>query len=53
MLRVDHLAADDQHRESSGTRAFEATLDPLLVGPVEIMECELVTSSDLQRRHRR
>lgn len=52
MIRVDNPAADERHRTTPGTTAFNAALEPLLVGTVEITECELVTSSDLQRRHR-
>ena len=52
MLRVDDVAAAARHRAATGPLAFEAALGPLLVGAVEVVECELVTSSDLQRRHR-
>ena len=31
---------------------FEAALAPFLAGSLEITDCELVTSSDLGRRHR-
>lgn len=53
MFRADDAAADERHRNAPGTRAFVAALAPLLRGNVEVTECELVTSSDLQRRHRR
>ena len=53
MMRADTPTADERHRNAPGTRAFVAALDPLLRGKVEVTECELVTSSDLQRRHRR
>lgn len=49
-LRADDAAADERHRSAPGTQAFTASLEPLLVGTIEITECELVTSSDLQRR---
>src|SRR5262245_41714959 len=43
-------AADETYRKASGTLAFLAALEPVLVGKLEITDCELVTSSDLQRR---
>lgn len=49
-IRADDAAADERHRSAPGTHAFAATLEPLLVGTIEVTECELVTSSDLQRR---
>lgn len=53
MLRADDPAADERHRTAPGTRAFDAALAPLLRGKVDVTEYQLVTSSDLQRRHRR
>ena len=50
LVRDDDAKADALRRAAAGTRAFEAALAPLLVAPPEIMGCELVTSSDLQRR---
>jgi quinol monooxygenase YgiN len=52
MTRADSPGAADRQRTASGIQAFDAALAPLLVGEVELTECELVTSSDLQRRHR-
>ena len=45
--------ADDRPAETEGTSAMVAALEPVVVGTVELIDCELVTSSDLQRRHRR
>lgn len=53
VIRSDDRAADEQHEKAAGTRAFAAALAPLLAGELETAEYELVTSSDLQRRHRR
>jgi quinol monooxygenase YgiN len=50
MSRADNAATDERHQAAPGTQAFRAALDPLLVGPFELTDCELVTSSDLQRR---
>ncbi len=44
-------AADARAHESPGRTALLAALAPLLVGELETSDCELVTSSDLQRRH--
>lgn len=52
-LRTDDAGATERHRGATGTRSFHAALAPLLAGEVETTECALVTSSDLQRRHRR
>ena len=46
-------AADDRHRKAPGTQAFVAALYPLVIGEVEFTQYELVTSSDLARRHRK
>ena len=51
-IRADDSAADDRHRHAPGTQAFVAALYPLLIGEVEFMDCELVTSSDLAPRRR-
>jgi hypothetical protein len=48
MTRAESPAGDARHRQ-----ALAAAIAPFLVGEVEITGCELVTSSDLQRRHRR
>ena len=48
MTRAESRAGDERHR-----RALAAALAPFLVGEIENTGCELVTSSDLQRRHRR
>jgi hypothetical protein len=50
MIRADDAAADARRRAAPGTQAFDATLATLLIGPVSVTECALVTSSDLQRR---
>ena len=52
MIRDETPAAVDRRKKAEGTRAFEAALAALAVGKVEVTRCELVTSSDLQRRHR-
>lgn len=52
MVRSEDAAADAAHEAAPGTRAFRAAIAPFLVGDVEVTECELVTSSDLQRRVR-
>ncbi|MBS1123556.1 MAG: hypothetical protein H6Q90_5784 [Deltaproteobacteria bacterium] len=52
LLRAETPAADARHRDAPGTQAFLAALEPLLEGKLELTEYELVTSSDLQRRHR-
>ena len=46
-------AAAERHRSAPGTHAFLAALAPLLAGELELKHYELVTSSDLARRHRR
>ena len=46
MIRTEKPGGD------AGAAAFEAAIAPLLVGTLETTRCELVTSSDLQRRHR-
>ena len=51
--RADDAAADERQRNAPGMKTFAAALEPLLAGAVEVREYELVTSSDLQRRHRR
>jgi hypothetical protein len=48
MTRAESRAGDERHRQ-----ALAAALGPFLVGEIESTGCELVTSSDLQRRHRR
>jgi hypothetical protein len=48
MLRADTPAAEERC-----TKAFAAAIAPHLAGVLEASRCELVTSSDLQRRHRR
>ena len=53
VIRADDRAADVRHRDAPGTHSFLAALEPLVTGTIEVTECELVTSSDLQRRHRR
>jgi len=40
-------------RGAVDTRAFAAIVQPFLASALDVMGCELVTSSDLQRRHRR
>ncbi|HWO17651.1 MAG TPA: hypothetical protein VNO30_02705 [Kofleriaceae bacterium] len=53
ILRAEDRAADARHGEAPGTRAFAAAIAPfLLEAEGEIRELELVTSSDLARRHR-
>ena len=51
LTRADDPAADERHRAAPGTHAFLAALAPLLVGGIDRTEYELVTSSDLARRH--
>jgi hypothetical protein len=46
--RAETRAGKARHRQ-----ALAAALAPHLVGETDITGCELVTSSDLQRRHRR
>ena len=53
MIRDDTPAAVERRRKAEGTKAFDAALAALAVGRVEVMRCELVTSSDLGRRPRR
>lgn len=48
LTRAESRAGEARHRQ-----ALAAALAPHLVGELEITGCELVTSSDLQRRHRR
>ena len=48
LVRIEDAKAEAQERA-----AFAAALGPFLVGEVETTVLELVTSSDLQRRHRR
>lgn len=48
MTRAEAGAGDDRHRQ-----VLAAALAPYLAGEIEHTGCELVTSSDLQRRHRR
>jgi quinol monooxygenase YgiN len=45
-------AAAERARNAAGMRAFIGTLEPLPIGELELTDCELVTSSDLQRRSR-
>lgn len=52
LTRADDHAADERHRAAPGTQAFLAAIAPLLVGTISCTEAELVTSSDLARRHR-
>jgi quinol monooxygenase YgiN len=53
LIVADSPAAVDRHRNAAGTQAFVAALYPLLVGEIEFTHYDLVTSSDLGRRHRR
>jgi quinol monooxygenase YgiN len=53
LIIADSPAADDRHRNAPGTKAFVDALYPLLVGDVEFTQYDLVTSSDLARRHKR
>ena len=48
VVRYEDRAAEDRHR-----KAFVTAFAPHVIGEIEITGCELVTSSDLQRRHRR
>lgn len=52
MIRDETPAAGERRKKAEGTRAFEAALAGFTAGKVDAMRCELVTSSDLQRRHR-
>lgn len=53
LTRADNPAADARHASAPGVQSCFATLQSLAVGPIEISECELVTSSDLAPRRRR
>ena len=53
VIRADNPAADQRHRNAPGTKAFVDVLYPLVIGEVEFTQYELVTSSDLARRHKR
>src|SRR5262245_6056042 len=53
LIIADSPAAEQRHREAPGTKVFVDALYPLVVGEVEFTQYELVTSSDLARRHRR
>src|SRR4051812_26992867 len=52
LIIADDAKADERHRNAPGTKTFVDKLYPLVVGTVEFTDCELVTSSDLQRRRR-
>jgi hypothetical protein len=45
-------AAEARALAAPGTRTFLAAIEPVLVGAIETSASELVTSSDLARRHR-
>jgi quinol monooxygenase YgiN len=47
LTRAEDPTTAARHRE-----AFAAALGPHVVGEIEVTGCELVTSSDLQRRRR-
>jgi hypothetical protein len=51
-MRAETPAALEQYRSAAGTRAFQATLAPLLVGAIDEQPYDLVTSSDLAPRRR-
>lgn len=53
MIRDETPAAVERRRKADGTKTFDAALAALSAGRVEVMRCDLVTSSDLGRRHRR
>jgi quinol monooxygenase YgiN len=53
VIVADSPVAAERHGNATGTQAFFAALAPLLVGELELTHYELVTSSDLARRHRR
>lgn len=50
--RADSPAAGEAVHASAGARTFTAAIEPLLVGEIERSEYQLVTSSDLARRHK-
>jgi hypothetical protein len=50
---VTYARSDDPDDGAKATHALHEVLAPFVVGAIEDTECELVTSSDLQRRHRR
>lgn len=52
VMRAESPAADQRQRTAPGTQSFIAAVSAHLVGDIEYTDCELVTSSDLQRRHR-
>jgi quinol monooxygenase YgiN len=52
LTRAEHVVADELHRSSPGYQAFVAAITPLLDGTIEETGLELVTSSDLARRHK-
>ncbi len=52
MIRDETPAAVERRRKADGTKTFDAAIAALAVGRSETMRCDLVTSSDLGRRHR-
>ena len=52
MIRDETPAAVERRRKAEGTRTFDAAIAALVVGKASVMRCDLVTSSDLGRRHR-
>lgn len=52
MIRDETPAAVERRKKAEGTKTFEAAIASLAVGKVDVMRCDLVTSSDLGRRHR-
>jgi quinol monooxygenase YgiN len=46
-------AAATEQQDAPGTKTFRTALAPLLAGDFEVSTYELVTSSDLGRRHKR
>jgi len=47
------IRADDRKADERGEKLVREVVEPLATAPIVMTECELVTSSDLQRRHRR
>ncbi|HEX5059187.1 MAG TPA: hypothetical protein VFV99_07495 [Kofleriaceae bacterium] len=52
LIIADDAAAEERYRTAPGTQAFVDALSPSLVGSIEFTDYQLVTSSDLARRHR-
>lgn len=47
------IRADDARADERGDKLVREIVEPLATHGIVMTDCELVTSSDLQRRHRR